>query len=381
MPSLSLESYLGYRERGGVRWHCFATQPCQSAEPGGGCQLYISAQQVGGHRPLTSAQLDTDDWLSKPPPRQPPSPSTCVLFNGVVWAVVRYLAFALLPPFSCVSSYFGILDHNQSRCFLAFLPCPPQSLASMSPANSPPSSPPNSPQQVSESSAGHGWPSRDTENAAKVESTHPNTAEPPQPVAPTQDNSHCPKSQSKHDAELERMLEELKETRDNFPREQQEVIAKLEQEQRELRDELGNVREEWRQAIDELSKRQAEDREPSQWSDSDLIEEVKHLRYTIESFAILSVHNFEQDMLESMRSAKVRIPPYFHHLLATAPAKPTYLEVLKTKVGHAKILEAFVWNVLTHEVFGGFHWAGKTASRSVRELRQFLQRGELRWCR
>ncbi|KAM7211731.1 hypothetical protein V8F06_012884 [Rhypophila decipiens] len=158
---------------------------------------------------------------------------------------------------------------------------------------------------------------------------------------------------------------------------QEILIAKLKQERDELHSELYDIRESEQRLIEELSERNAKDRlESSQCSDSYLIETADHLRYLIDSFATFSAKDFKHRMLATMRSENTREAKYYAHLMSTAPARPTYLEILETRVGLARFLEAFVWNVLTTEVFGGFHWAGQTVSSSIVEIRRFLQRAQ-----
>ncbi|KAM7185891.1 hypothetical protein V8F33_012157 [Rhypophila sp. PSN 637] len=150
-----------------------------------------------------------------------------------------------------------------------------------------------------------------------------------------------------------------------------------EREQDELHSELYDIRESEQRLIEALSERNAEDRfESSQCSDSYLIETADSLRYLIDSFANFSSKDFKHRILSTMRSENTREAKYNAHLTSTAPARPTYLEILETSVGLARILEAFVWNVLANEVFGGFHWAGQTVSSSIVEIRRFLQRAQ-----
>ncbi|KAK4210850.1 hypothetical protein QBC37DRAFT_27175 [Rhypophila decipiens] len=158
---------------------------------------------------------------------------------------------------------------------------------------------------------------------------------------------------------------------------QEILIAELKQKRDELRSELYDIRESEQKLIEELSERNAEDRlESSQCSDSYLIETADHLRYLIDSFATVCSKDFKHRILPTMRSENTREAKYYPHLMSTAPALPTYLEILETSVGLARFLEAFVWKVLTTEVFGGFHWAGQTVSSSIVEIRRFLQRAE-----
>ncbi|RSL75200.1 hypothetical protein CEP51_011086 [Fusarium floridanum] len=129
----------------------------------------------------------------------------------------------------------------------------------------------------------------------------------------------------------------------------------------ELEERYAELWKDWKQLGEDLSDLRANNQPLGQLNDTDLIPSATQLKYNIS--------NLSQQWPggRQMKNApkEVQYLPYLQSIT------PGYRTLLNDPDRRPQIIEAFIWRVLTGEVFGRFHWAGEIAP-SVGDLENWL---------
>ncbi|KAH7230716.1 hypothetical protein MRS44_005525 [Fusarium solani] len=132
-----------------------------------------------------------------------------------------------------------------------------------------------------------------------------------------------------------------------------------------LEKEYAKLWDEWKELGEVLSELQAKHQPLGQLEDSDIIPRAEQLRYSISNLS----QQWPGDTPMKSTPAEVQYLPY---LQSITPESSGYLTLLNNPNRRPQIIEAFIWRVLTSEVFGRFHWAGEEIAPSVRDLERWL---------
>ncbi|KAH7133698.1 hypothetical protein EDB81DRAFT_110380 [Dactylonectria macrodidyma] len=133
----------------------------------------------------------------------------------------------------------------------------------------------------------------------------------------------------------------------------------------ELEQQLQAITQEWKKSARELNELQARNEKSNQMNDGTLIERARQLRYAIWTF---SIQYFDGDTPPSWRKDAA----YFNYLRETTPSSSAFENYLRHPTQRAKVVAAFLWEILRTRVFDQFDWAGKDVGRNIRDLRKFL---------
>lgn len=106
------------------------------------------------------------------------------------------------------------------------------------------------------------------------------------------------------------------------------------------------------------------DQEFYQITDQDLTDLIMQLRYSIRDFAI---QYFDGDVLNDKLVATG--PHYMHWLEYITPGKGSYRRYVGSPGKDHQIIQAFLWKVLTEEIFGTFQWMTDPVSEIFGALR------------
>jgi hypothetical protein len=140
-----------------------------------------------------------------------------------------------------------------------------------------------------------------------------------------------------------------------------------------LEKEYAKLWDEWKELGEVLSELQAKHQPLGQLEDSDIIPRAEQLRYSISNLS----QQWPGDTPMKSTPAEVQYLPY---LQSITPESSGYLTLLNNPNRRPQIIEAFIWRVLTSEVFGRFHWAGEEIAPSVRDLERWLATSEFTIC-
>ncbi|RSL47810.1 hypothetical protein CEP54_013211 [Fusarium duplospermum] len=129
----------------------------------------------------------------------------------------------------------------------------------------------------------------------------------------------------------------------------------------ELEESYAELWKEWKELGEELSDLRANHQPLGQLQDKDLIQSAEQLRYNISNLSL----QWPGDRTMRNTPREVQYLPYLQSVT------PGYRTLLNDPDRRPQIIEAFIWRVLTGEVFGRFHWAGEIAP-SVGDLGNWL---------
>lgn len=151
----------------------------------------------------------------------------------------------------------------------------------------------------------------------------------------------------------EQLQNELRAERERRENAEHELLQK--------KSEVEDIRKRWKQAARELNKLQAQSQNFYQVTDTYLIDLIMRLRYNISSFAIQHFSGSLQGSVK-LRGDAAFFSPY---LATTTRDCSMYNEFLGRSDLRPSIIQAFLWNVLVHEVFGNFRWADEAVWKIV----------------
>ncbi|KAH7137338.1 hypothetical protein B0J13DRAFT_677371 [Dactylonectria estremocensis] len=137
----------------------------------------------------------------------------------------------------------------------------------------------------------------------------------------------------------------------------------------ELEQQLQAVTQEWKKSARELDELQASNEKSNQMNDGTLIERARQLRYAIWAF---SIQYFQGDTPARRAIWWRKDHGYFRYLENTTPSFSALEYYLRHPTKRAKVVAAFLWQVLHCRIFDWFIWAGEDVGWSIRKLRRFL---------
>ncbi|GKT58452.1 LOW QUALITY PROTEIN: hypothetical protein ColTof3_05791 [Colletotrichum tofieldiae] len=156
-----------------------------------------------------------------------------------------------------------------------------------------------------------------------------------------------------------------------------ELKALLQQKEEELTQNKVNLTQlsrRWKKVAGELNKLKVSRKQSlHELTDPYLISKTNSLRYSIRNFAI---RYFEEDFQDIAKvESSIRETKYFRHFRAAAQDEFIRGAYFGSKQGRPKIVQAFIWRVLTSEIFEQYLWAGPGLSRALQLLNERMGRG------
>lgn len=179
-------------------------------------------------------------------------------------------------------------------------------------------------------------------------------------VVPSQESTHGMTSEST-----------AVQTSRRYPEQENEYllsdIQHLQDQLEETRLDLNNSVAEQKQLVEALNDLRTKLQPAGRLTDGEVSGFVKQLKYNISN---LGEQWPESVPLESPSTDH----KYLRHLQSITPESSDYRRLLQDENRRPQVVEAFIWKVLATEVFGNFHWAGRTAAPHMRSLQLFFTR-------
>lgn len=144
---------------------------------------------------------------------------------------------------------------------------------------------------------------------------------------------------------------------------------KLKKELEEKSQDLISSRTEREELVEVLNNLRTKYQPVGRLNDGEVIEYATQLEYNI--------FNLSQQWPEGSPLKTTPIDDkYLRYLQSTTPESSSYRRLLEDSDRRPQVIEAFIWRVLTTEVFGLFHWAGESVAPRIGGLKKFLAASE-----
>lgn len=165
------------------------------------------------------------------------------------------------------------------------------------------------------------------------------------------------------DQELDHLYRQATADLNRKDQELDELLQKKDQE-------LDDLRKRWKQAISELNKFMAQDQRFYQVTDQEFTQKATQLRFNIRNFAD---QQFGGKLIDTrgLHPFWQLIEGYFEI------SYDSFEACMKDPSRRSMIVGAFLWAVLTKDVFGNFCWAGTSVSSAMSRLGQVLGKESL----
>lgn len=148
---------------------------------------------------------------------------------------------------------------------------------------------------------------------------------------------------------------------------------KLELQQKDA--DLADMRRRWKQTAKELNRlKMSQKREFYEVTDRHLVELATILRYNIRDLAI---RYFEgkirpQDSVHELRGS--RFLQYFGRIVHATTVQNA---LLKSGNRRSSVMQAYLWEILTAEIFGRYLWTGSELSGAIQVLNDHMKQGRM----